>query len=104
MEQARLPKRKKQAQRVGQGVDAQAKLRAAEQRARWGELSHAREELVGTPLAPRTMDTYYKLADPGSRPQQPRSYDRLMQICQFQPESAVELDYVKFISNVRSSP
>ena len=104
VEQARLPKRKKQAQRVGQGVDAQAKLRAAEQRARWGELSHARQELVGTPLAPRTMDTYYKLADPGSRPQQPRSYDRLMQICQFQPESAVELDYVKFISNVRSSP
>ena len=53
VQQARLPKRKKTAQRAGLDVDA--KLRAAEQRARWGELSHARQELVGTPLAPRTM-------------------------------------------------
>ena len=103
VQQARLPKRKKQAQRAGIDM-VQAKLRAAEQRARLGELSHARQELVGTPLAPRTMDTYYKLADHRSRPQQPRSFDRLMQICQFRPESVVELDYVKFISNVRSSP
>ena len=66
--QARRPKRKKQSQRVE--VDpVQAKLRAAEQRARLGEISHARrQELVGTPLAPRTMETYWKLADPTSRP------------------------------------
>ena len=102
VQQARLPKRKKQAQRVG--VDVQEKLRAAEQRARLGELSHARQELVGTPLAPRTMDTYYKLSDPTSRPQQPRSLERLQKICQFQPESAVTLDYGRFISNVRSAP
>ena len=102
VQQARLPKRKKKAQRAGLDVDA--KLRAAEQRARWGELSHARQELVGTPLAPRTMETYYKLCDPAGRPQQPRSLERLQQVCQFQPESAVELDYSRFISNVRSAP
>ena len=102
VQQARLPKRKKTAQRAGLDVDA--KLRAAEQRARWGELSHARQELVGTPLAPRTMETYYKLCDPAGRPQQPRSLERLQQVCQFQPESAVELDYYRFISNVRSAP
>ena len=102
VQQARLPKRKKKAQRAGLDVDA--KLRAAEQRARWGELSHARQELVGTPLAPRTMETYYKLCDPAGRPQQPRSLERLQQVCQFQPESAVELDYFRFISNVRSAP
>jgi len=102
VQQARLPKRKKQAQRAG--LDVEAKLRAAEQRARLGELSHARQELVGTPLAPRTMETYYKLADPSSRPQQPRSLERLQQICQFQPVNAVELEYGRFIANVRSAP
>ncbi len=101
VQQARLPKRKK-AQRGG--TDVEAKLRAAENRARLGELSHARQELVGTPLAPRTMETYYKLADPSTRPQQPRSLERLRQVCQFQPNSFVDLDYRSFVSNVRSSP
>ena len=100
--QARRPKRKKQAQRAG--VDpVQAKLRAAEQRARLGEISHARQELVGTPLAPRTMETYWKLADPTSRPQQPRSLERLQRICQFEPECLLDLDYGRFIANVRSA-
>jgi hypothetical protein len=103
VQQARRPKRKKQAQRVDVDV-VQEKLRAAEQRARLGELSHARQELVGTPLAPRTMETYYKLSDPSSRPQQPRSLERLQQICRFQPDGAVELEYNRFIGNVRSAP
>ena len=99
---ARRPKRKKQSQRVE--VDpVQAKLRAAEQRARLGEISHARQELVGTPLAPRTMETYWKLADPTSRPQQPRSLERLQRICQFEPECLLDLDYGRFIANVRSA-
>ena len=102
VQQARRPKRKKQAQRTG--VDpVQAKLRAAEQRARLGEISHARQELVGTPLAPRTMETYWKLADPTSRPQQPRSLERLQRICQFEPECLLDLDYGRFIANVRSA-
>ena len=102
VQQARRPKRKKQAQRTG--VDpVQAKLRAVEQRARLGEISHARQELVGTPLAPRTMTTYWKLADPTSRPQQPRSLERLQRICQFEPECLLDLDYGRFIANVRSA-
>ncbi len=104
VQQARLPKRKKKAQRGDRVTEVDAKLRAAEKRARLGELSHARQELVGTPLAPRSMDTYYKLADPNSRPQQPRSPERLRQVCQFQPNSLVDLDYQSFISNVRSAP
>lgn len=102
VQQARLPQRKTKTQSAE--VDpVQAKLRAAEQRARLGELSHARQELVGTPLAQRTMDTYYKLADPTSRPQHPRSPERLQQICGFQPASFVDLDYAQFIGNVRSA-
>ena len=96
-------KRKQKTQRVDGTVESavEARLRAAEQRARWGELSHARQELVGTPLAPRSMDTYSKLCE---RPTQPRSFERLQQVCAFKPESAVQLDYCQFISNVRSSP
>ena len=58
---------------------------AAARRGR-GRAASARQELVGTPLAPRTMETYYKLCDPAGRPQQPRSLERLQQVCQFQPE------------------
>ena len=96
-------KRKRKTQRVEVTVEsaAEARLRAAEQRARWGELSHARQELVGTPLAPRSMETYYKLCE---RPTEPRSLERLQQVCAFKPGSAVQLDYCQFISNVRSSP
>ena len=104
VQQARLPKREKKAQRVDVESDrVQAKLRAAEQRARLGELSHARQELVGTPLAPRTMSTYYKLADPTSRPLQPRSLERLQEVCRFQPENCLDLEYGRFIANVRSA-
>ena len=106
VQQARLPKRKKKAAHSGAGPGgmAEARLRAAEQRARLGEISHARQELVGMALAPRTMETYWKLCDHTARPQEPRSADRLRNICAFVPQNLLELDYGRFLSNVRSAP
>ena len=103
---ARIQQRSKKPREGGMDsstAEEERRKREAHLRVFRGEVSHARQALVGMAIAPGNDATRAELMNEERRPKSPRSPQELAEVSIFKPENPVELDVKLFYSNIRSA-